>query len=138
MSRDVLGVDLDREQARQLAASLAWVRVGIGAVAMVAPTVVARPWIGADASRRTTKVFARAMGIRDLALGLGVILALRHDAPVRGWVEGGGLADAGDALATLLSFGSLPRFSRWLVVATAAGAAATAQVLAPAVDSTGP
>lgn len=135
MSRDLLGVDLDREQARRLAASLAWVRVGIGAVGMVAPTVVTRPWIGADAARRTTKVLARAVGIRDLALGLGVIIALRHDAPVRGWVEGGGLVDAGDGLATLLGFGSLPRFSRWLVVATAGGAAITAQVLAPAVDA---
>jgi hypothetical protein len=135
MSRDPLGIDLDREQARQLAASVAWIRVGIGVVAMLAPTVVARPWVGSDASRPTSKVFARAMGVRDLALGLGVILAMRHDAPVRGWVEGGGLADTGDVLATLLAFGSLPRFSRWLVVASAGGGAVAAQILAPAVDA---
>jgi hypothetical protein len=126
---------LDRDQARQMAASVAWIRVGIGAVGMVAPTLVARPWIGADASRKTVKVFARAMAVRDLALGLGVIIAMRHDAPVRGWVEGGGLADTGDVIATLLAFGSLPRLSRWLVVASASGGAAAAQVLAPVVDA---
>jgi hypothetical protein len=135
MSRDLLGIDLDRQQARQLAASVAWIRVGIGVGALLAPGALARPWIGPDAYRPTAKVLARAMGVRDLALGLGVILALRHDAPVRGWVEGAGLSDAGDVLAALLAFGSLPRLGRWLVVASAAGGAAAAQVLAPAVDA---
>lgn len=117
-----------------MAASVGWIRVGIGVAALVAPSAVARPWIGADAARPTTKVFARAMGIRDVALGLGVILAMRHDGPVRGWVEGGGLADTGDVLATLLAFGSLPRLGRWVVLASAGGGALAAQVLAPAVD----
>jgi hypothetical protein len=61
------------------------------------------------------------MGARDLALGLGAILAMRHDAPVRGWVEAGGLADAGDLAATLLAWRSLPRASRWGVAVLTAG-----------------
>jgi len=126
---------MEREQARQLAETVAWSRVAIGAVALLAPTVPLRPWVGRDfAWQPRAKLLARSLGARDLALGLGVILALRHDAPVRGWVEGAGVADAGDCLATLLAFGKLPKASRWLVVLSAAGAAATARLVAPAVD----
>lgn len=129
-------VELDRDSARQLAANVAWARIGLGATAMLLPALPLRPWVGGEvARRRGAKVLARALGARDIALGLGVILALRHDAPVRGWVEGGGLADAGDALATLLAFSALPRFGRWLVLLSAGGAAATARLAAPLVDA---
>ena len=126
---------MEREQARQLAETVAWSRVAIGAVALLAPTVPLRPWVGRDfAWQPRAKLLARSLGARDLALGLGVILALRHDAPVRGWVEGAGVADAGDCLATLLAFGKLPKAGRWLVLLSAAGAAATARLVAPLVD----
>src|SRR2546426_10855491 len=95
---------LDKDQARQLATSIAWGRIALGAIAMLAPSLPLRPWVGgATAQQRQAKVLARAMGIRDIALGLGVILALRHAAPARGWVEGGGLADTRDCVATLLA-----------------------------------
>jgi hypothetical protein len=114
---------------------VAWGRIAIGVTALVAPTVPLRPWVGRDfAWQPRAKLLARSLGARDLALGIGVILALRHDAPVRGWVEGGGVADAGDVLATLLSFGKLPKAGRWLVLLSAAGAAASARLAAPALD----
>ena len=126
---------MEKVQARQLAETVAWGRIAIGVTALVAPTLPLRPWVGRDfAWQPRAKLLARSLGARDLALGLGVILALRHDAPVRGWVEGAGVADAGDCLATLLAFGKLPKASRWLVVLSAAGAAATARLVAPAVD----
>ena len=126
---------MEKEQARQLAEAVAWGRIGIGITALVAPTVPLRPWVGRDfAWQPRAKLLARSLGARDLALGIGVILALRHDAPVRGWVEGSGLADAGDVLDTLLAFGKLPKSGRWLVLLSAAGAAAAARLAAPAVD----
>jgi hypothetical protein len=76
----------------------------------------------------------RSLGARDVALGLGAVLALRHGAPVRGWVEGGGLADAADTFGTLLAFGALPRARRWLVLATSAAAMASARILSTSVD----
>ncbi|GAA1259954.1 hypothetical protein GCM10009609_23620 [Pseudonocardia aurantiaca] len=124
---------MKRDQARQLAEAIAWVRIAIGVTALVAPTVPLRPWVGRDVAWQA-KLLARSLGARDLALGIGLVLALRHDAPVRGWVEGGGVADAGDALATLLSFGKLPKGSRWPVLLSAAGAAASARLVAPAID----
>ena len=126
---------VDKDRARQLALSLAWGRIALGTTAILAPSIPLRPWVGRDVAwRPRAKLLARALGARDMALGLGVILALRHDAPVRGWVEGGGFADTGDAVATLLAFRTLPRWGRWAVLGSAAGAAAAARLAAPAVD----
>src|ERR687885_1046148 len=124
---------MERDQARQIAEAVAWGRIGIGITALLAPTVPLRPWVGRDfAWQPRAKLLARSLGVRDLALGLGAILALRHDAPVRGWVEGAGVCDAGDVLATLLAFGKLPKAGRWLVVLSAGGAAVLARVPPPA------
>jgi hypothetical protein len=129
---------MDRDQARQIAEAIAVGRIAIGIVALVAPAVPLRPWVGRDfAWQPRAKLLARSLGARDLALGIGVMLALRHKAPVRGWVEGAALADAGDTLATLLAFPKLPKSGRWLVLASAAGAAAAARFAAPLVDSEG-
>ena len=126
---------MERDQARQLAEAVAWGRIGIGITALLAPTAPLRPWVGRDfAWQPRAKLLARSLGARDVALGLGVILALRHDAPVRGWVEGGGVADAGDVLATLLAFPKLPKGGRWLVLLSAASAVAAARLAAPALD----
>jgi hypothetical protein len=126
---------MERDQARQLAEAVAWGRIAIGVTALVAPTLPLRPWVGRDfAWQPRAKLLARSLGARDLALGIGVVLAVRHDAPIRGWVEGGALADTGDVLATLLSFGKLPKAGRWLVLLSAAGAAASARLAAPSVD----
>ena len=127
---------MDRDKARQIAEAIALGRIGIGIIALVAPTVPLRPWVGRDfAWQPRAKLLARSLGARDLALGVGVMLALRHKSPVRGWVEGAALADAGDTLATLLAFGKLPKSGRWLVLASAAGAAAAARLAAPVVDA---
>ena len=98
-------------------------------------TVPARPWVGRDeAARPSVRLFARTLGARDLALGLGALLALRSGGDVRGWIEAGGLADAGDTVATLANFADLPRVTRWGVLASTVGAAALAALLAPVVD----
>ena len=116
--------------ARRLALALAAGRVGLGGVAMVAPRVVAQPWIGERGNDPLTAVLARALGGRDLALGLGVLIASRRGQPLRGWVEAGALADAVDAAVTLAAFGRLPNRGRLLVLAAAGGAAVVGTVVA--------
>jgi hypothetical protein len=126
---------VDRALARRAAGGLAAARVTLGVVAYAAPALPARPWIGDAASRTTaTTVLARALGARDLGLGAGLLLAARHGAPTRGWVEAGALADLGDLVATLLSFRELPRGGRWLILAVTAGAVAAGRLLAAEVD----
>ncbi len=132
-------IELDRESARRLAMATAVARCAIGVTALVAPALAAGLWADAT-SRRTasTRVLARALGARDLALGLGLLLALRHDGPVRGWVEAGGLADTGDAAATLLNFGSLPSLGRWVALGSATAGAVSARFVSVAVDQPAP
>jgi hypothetical protein len=70
-----------------------------------------------------------------VALGVGVLLALRHNAPARGWVEAGGLADAGDVLVTLATLKELPRHGRWAVLAAALAGVLAAVLTSPGVDA---
>ena len=106
------------------AKALALGRIGVGTAFLVAPGVCLRLSLGAVESGPVTRMAARSVGARDVALGLGLLLALRHDAPVRGWLEAGALADAGDALATGLAFRHLGRARSGLAVAAALSSAA--------------
>jgi len=122
--------------SRPLARLVAWGRVGVGVSAIIAPTLTARPWIGAQASAPGSRLLARAMGGRDLVLGFGALRALGvSDAEARPWVALGGTADAVDALATLVAFGSQPRRSRWGILAATVGAAVVSIRVAEALDS---
>jgi len=75
----------------------------------------------------SVQVFGRALGARDVALGAGALVALQRQAaepgPASAWVAAGALSDALDVAASLSSWGGLPRTTRWLVVASAGGAA---------------
>lgn len=119
---------------RTPARGLAWARLVLGLVAFVAPSRVARPWVGEAAAGGAGKVLARSMGARDLALGSGAVLAISHGSPARGWMEAGGLADLGDAAATLASWPLLPRRGRLAVLAIAGASAVASAVLARALD----
>ena len=125
---------MTNDEARKAARGLAAARIGLGVVAFVFPSVPGKPWIGQEATRPGARLFARALGARDAALGLGLLLADRHDRPIRGWLEAGGLADAGDVLATLIGWKAAAPRTRWLVLAAAGGGVASARVLSPLVD----
>jgi hypothetical protein len=121
-------------QPRDLALAQARGRMLVGAAFVLAPGLAGRLWIGGDASRRSVKVLARAFGVRDLALGLGVAIALDRGAPVRGWIEGGVLSDAVDVAATLLAADSIPPDLRRGVLALGAGSALLGAALSRALD----
>jgi hypothetical protein len=120
---------------RDIAIAQARGRIALGAGALLAPGIAGRAWIGRDANRAAVKVLARGLGARDVALGLGVVIALDRGAPVRGWLEGSALADAGDFLATLVAGSALPPAARGGVLAIAAASAGVATWLSRAVDS---
>jgi hypothetical protein len=106
-------------------------RVALGVTALAWPSVPARPWVGASADDLAARVFGRALGARDVALGLGALAALQLGqgtgaggvGPARAWVAAGALSDALDVAASLASWRDLPRVGRWLVAASAGGAA---------------
>ncbi len=113
--------------ARHGAAAVAAGRVAIGLAALARPSVPSRPWVGAAADDLAATVFGRALGARDIALGLGALAALRRTGAEPGsasaWVAAGALSDALDVVASLSSWRQLPRTGRWLVAGSAGAAA---------------
>jgi hypothetical protein len=112
---------------RRGAMAVAAGRVALGLAALAWPTVPARPWVGTTADDLAVRVFGRALGARDLALGLGALSALQRRVGDVGsasaWVAAGALSDALDVAASVRSWRELPRMGRWLVAASAGGAA---------------
>jgi hypothetical protein len=121
-------------QARDLALANARGRMAIGAALVLAPRLAGPMWIGDEAERPAVKVLARAVGARDVALGLGIAVALDRGAPVRGWLEGAALADGVDLAATLLARDSIPSGARRAVALIAGGSLVACAALARALD----
>ncbi len=120
---------------RRLAQFVAIGRIAIGCTAVAAPTFMTRPWIGEAAASPEARLLARAMGGRDLALGIGTLRALGVDGTeARPWVALAGVADAVDACVTLRAFRRLPTPSRWAVLAATLGAAVVSFRAAAALD----
>lgn len=111
------------------------IRTGVGVSLLAAPTWAGRIWVGEDAHGHGTKVFARAIGARDVALGAGILAASVSGNPtqVARMVQMGAVADVADMAATLIAWRNLEGRRRWLmplvaVTAAAAGAAVARQI----------
>ncbi|MDQ3915395.1 MAG: hypothetical protein M3323_08735 [Actinomycetota bacterium] len=111
---------MDEEELARLYGVL---RLGVGAVTLIAPSVVSKVWLGRGAEDVTARVGMRGLGGREAAIGLGTLLALEHERPVRGWLEAGALADAADAFGVISQRKSLPT-ARWVLAAGIAAASA--------------
>src|SRR5215216_1222051 len=105
-----------------------------GAALVLLPGIAARTWIGEDSKRPAVKVLARALGVRDAALGLGIAVALDRGAPVRGWLEAAAASDGVDLAATLIAGDAIPDRGRKLIGVLAAGSMVLCGALARALD----
>ena len=121
-------------QARDLALQNARGRMAIGAALVLAPRLAGPMWIGDEGDRPGAKIMARSLGARDLALGLGLAVALDRGAPVRGWLEGAALADAVDLVGVLLAGHSIPQSKRRAVALIAGGSMIACAALARVAD----
>lgn len=92
-------------------------RVAAGSVLVLSSRRVVSWWTGSDDDRASLLVWA--IGGRDVALGVGALLALRRAAPARGWFEAAALADAVDVVATLLVLRRAPGFGRFAFLGAA-------------------
>jgi hypothetical protein len=96
-------------------------RIAIGAGLIVTPRVVLGRFLGRESASVGAQWLGRGMGGRDIALGLGLLFAVRRGAPVRGWLEAGMLADSTDAVASLLAARDLPGPTGLLMAGAAVG-----------------
>ena len=90
-------------EARDLAVGLSGGRIVIGVVSLLAPGLVGRAMMGPDGDSGGTRLFLRVVGARDLALGLGVLVALDRGAPVQGWLRASAVVDGLDAAGCVLA-----------------------------------
>jgi hypothetical protein len=102
---------------RDAALAIGRTRMALGLAAIVVPGLATRLMFGRRGDNPGGRLFARMLGGRDLALGLGVVIAVDRGAPLRGWLEAGALADAVDCIGALVAREDLP-------ARTVAGAAA--------------
>lgn len=77
-------------------------RVLFGVVASSVPEKIGSTWIGEDASRESSKVVFRALGLRDIALGAGMVEASVRDEAAP-WLAVAMLSDLGDFTATIVA-----------------------------------
>jgi hypothetical protein len=113
--------------SRRVAALVAAGRVALGMGGLLAPATVHRVLFGGRRASPDGVLLLRMTGVRDLALGLGVLLALGRDpAAARGWVAAGALADAVDAPAMATSGALRPSLRPLSALAASSGAVAGA------------
>lgn len=109
-------------ETKDLARMLSLGRIVIGIGAFLAPHRFGRAWTGEESDSVTSRMAVRGLGARDVALGMGTLIALEGDSSARGWLEAQALADGSDAFSTLSNFKEMPALRRWLMLGTAAGA----------------
>jgi hypothetical protein len=98
---------------RTLAALISLGRFVLGAVFIARPTILEGAWIGRQARLPGAQVLARAVGARDLTLGLGGLQAVaRDDGSVRPWLAAAAVCDAVDFGATYAAGRRIPRRGR--------------------------
>lgn len=119
---------------RQIVRFLAAGRIAVGTALVLAPRFAGSRWIGEGARAPGVAILARALGIRDLALGAGALQALSAGEPVRPWVLAGAASDGVDLVATALAAPSIGARRAVAPMLVAGSAAATALVTADRVD----
>jgi hypothetical protein len=118
----------------ELARGLAWARIGIGAMCVLAPSWTIKMWVGERADDHISKMGIRGLGARDVAIGLGIIHSLDNGMSARKWLEASAMADAADAIGTLGSWKDLSKPRALMLLVTEVGAALLGVRLADALD----
>jgi hypothetical protein len=124
-------IDLaDRDLARMLLVA----RVAIGSACFLFPRRAVRVWTGEEQESGTAAMAVRALGARDVAIGMGGLRALEEGESVSRWLEAGALSDAADTVGALAGFRRLGQLRRLIFVATAASATYLGFRLAASLD----
>src|SRR5687767_10130223 len=105
---------------RILGGLISFGRFIFGVTFIAKPGVMEDGWIGRQARLPGAQVLARAVGARDLALGLGGTQAvLRNDGSAQSWLAAAAICDAVDFGATYAAGRGIPRQARASVLVIA-------------------
>jgi len=132
--------------ASRIPESLAWmprqprtsavgvIRLGVGLSLVVAPAWAGRVWVGPGADGPGSRVFARAIGARDVVLGMSILMGVRGRKATAQLVQLGFAADAADAVATILAARNLTPTRRIAMPLIALGVGALGYLASSDVD----
>ncbi len=109
-------------------------RIAYAVALIAAPKQAAGPWLGPDAASGGGKVAARALAVRDGALGAGVAAAALNESSMRPWLFACIASDLVDATATWREREDLPERAGPATLAVAGGMAAAGAALAFAAE----
>jgi hypothetical protein len=124
---------------RILAGLISVGRLLFGVAFIAQPNLMERAWIGKQARLPGAQLLARAVGARDLALGLGGLQALtRNDGSARPWLAAAAVCDAVDFGATWRAGRGIPREARTGVLAIAGVFSLLSTVAAVTTGRSGP
>jgi hypothetical protein len=116
---------------RILAVLISLARFLFGVAFIAKPTLMERAWIGKQARLPGAQLLARAVGARDLVLGLGGLQAVtREYSSARPWLAAAGICDAVDFGATWAAGRRIPRQARSGVLAIASAFALLSAIAA--------
>ena len=121
--------------ARDAARAIAAGRVVVGAAFLLAPALAGRGWIGDDAERPGVQAIFRALGVRDLILGMLTLHVVDRPGIGARTVATCAAADAVDFTATFAARESLPTTAAAGALTVAGGAALSGMALAVALRS---
>ena len=107
---------------RLLATGLSVGRIALGSALLADPRRAAALWLGPDAELTSQQTVLRMLGVRDLGLGVGTLLALRSGDDLAGWLGAALAADATDLAANVAAGPALPTGGRALVAGMAGAA----------------
>jgi hypothetical protein len=123
---------------RILAGLISFGRFLFGVAFIAKPELMERAWIGKQARLPGAQLLARAVGARDLTLGLGGLQALRRDdGSARPWLAAAAVCDVVDFGATSAAGRGIPRQARNGVLAIAGVSALLSAVAAVGVGRSG-
>jgi hypothetical protein len=123
---------------RILAVLISLGRFLFGVAFIAEPKLMERAWIGKQARLPGAQLLARAVGARDLALGLGGLQALaRDDGSARPWLAAAAVCDAVDFGATWTAGRGIPHQARSGVLAIAGVSSLLSAIAAVGVGRSG-
>jgi hypothetical protein len=123
---------------RILAGLISLGRLFFGVAFIAQPNLMERAWIGKQARLPGAQLLTRAVGARDLALGLGGLQALtRNDGSARPWLAAAAVCDAVDFGATWTAGRGIPRQARTGVLAIAGVFSLLSAIAAVAIGRSG-
>jgi hypothetical protein len=121
-------------RTRGIAAGVIGLRIAYGAGLILAPSRLAKRWLGPEASAAPAQVPLRGLGMREIVLHAGAILAALGDAPLRPWLLASIAGDLTDIAATFAGRRQLPEGSAMATLAVGGGSALASGALAIAVE----